>query len=92
MQQGKTIGILMLVTFTLALIGMAVFTDFKERGYKVTSYGWACFLGWGGAAAALIAGIITLLVSRSQMNGNIIRKNNNPAGLPLKQQYPEEGV
>lgn len=61
----KLISLLMVVIFVLALIGLAIFTANKEDLVPSADYGWAYGLGWFGALAALIVGVLVFVLFRS---------------------------
>ena len=61
----KLISLLLVITFAFALIGLAIFTDYKEEKAPDADYGWAYGLGWFGALAALVIGIVVFAVCRS---------------------------
>uniref|UniRef100_A0A7M6DP83 Uncharacterized protein n=1 Tax=Clytia hemisphaerica TaxID=252671 RepID=A0A7M6DP83_9CNID len=55
----KLISWLMIDAFISALIGLAIFTESKENSIiDIYDYGWAYALGWVGAIAALIVGVV----------------------------------
>ena len=60
----KLVSLLMVIIFVLALIGLAIYTEMKEDTSYIIEpdYGWAYGLGWVGALAALIVGIVVFAV------------------------------
>ena len=60
----KLISLLMVIIFVLALIGLAIYTEMKEDKNSIVEldYGWAYGLGWVGALAALIVGIVVFAI------------------------------
>ena len=55
----------MVIIFVFALIGLAIFTENKEDESSDADYGWAYGLGWVGAIAALIVGVLVFVLCRS---------------------------
>ena len=55
------ISVILVFTFVFALIGLAVFTDMKNKRWHTSEFGWAYALGWVGAALALINSTIIMI-------------------------------
>ena len=62
--QAKIISLVLMIAFAFALVGLAIFTANKEDKFEGLDYGWAYGLGWVGALASLIVGIVVLAVFR----------------------------
>ena len=58
---GKIISLMLIVTFVLALIGLAIFTDNKPSGHE---YFWAYNLAWVTAVISLVYAIVVFVLCR----------------------------